>query len=570
MAGSSGGQVMPQAAPKYISTDPNAGSSQAPSKYLSTDPNAGAGTGVSGSWQDAPLAERALGAAQQGLDKLGTLGTPLINKGQQTLTRGNQEADAGSSVPIPGLGMSVPMPAAERSVGYGEQAIGAGMNTMGGAAAQLPHMLAHPIDSLMQMPAFVGHTVSALAHPDTWKNPQLLGSALANAIMLERMGEGTVGAAKGGVGVVKTAAELGKQAQRDGLITALKINADTRARGYMGSIKDQLIKTQEAAKADALQHMRPALAADKADIMSRGGKGAIDKGNVEASLNAGFDKIGEKGGRLSVAAQNELLKFRPDMTMQEALDLRTNLSNLAVKAKHGPDSVPLTMAIKSLNEAIESRAGELGQKGNFAKYNESFTKLYDNKANWMDDLINADDPYSFRDTLKSKQWGTIHRALGEASRKYGFDLDSYANSRDGLMRDAAYADPKKGGVSYEGTFRALSSHPLIATAAYVGAGAAGLPFVVRWLMTGGSPLVSESFEQARLGVPKAPAEWGPRPEPPPTGGGQTDVTGGPTTRGEIQRGVSQLQPETSEEARSRHYMSAQIARAKKAKGKASE
>lgn len=460
---------------------------------------------------------------------LSNVGSPLVTKGQEFSNQGDVARLRGTNPQSLAPDLSG---ALDRSTGYALQGAGAFANQMGATLASTPQMVRHPIDTIEQIPSFVKQTIADLATADTWRNPQLLGKALANALMVERLGEGVVDRVTKAPHTIQTVAELGKQAREQGLMAALKINADTRAHGYMTDMQGQLIKLEGAARADALQHMAQARIMDKLDMVQKGGQGAIDKGNVEAVLNQGFDKIGEKGGRLSVAAQSEMLKFKQGMSLQDAMDLRSNLGNLMGKAKGSPDSVPIKMAYDALTDAIGQRSEDLGQKSAFNKYNESFSKLYDNKEKWLDPLLDARDPYSFRDVLAGKQWGAIQRAIGEGAKKYDFNLDKFANSKEGLVRDAKYADPRSEG-GYLGVFKALASHPIIGTAAYAGAGAAGLPWVLRFIATGFSSKAAESMEQARLGAPKAPGEWGPTAEktPPPYTSGKPGGEGGIAAKG---------------------------------------
>jgi hypothetical protein len=426
---------------------------------------------------------------------------PMAQAGQA------RQADADKT---PGMGGISGM--AQRSLGY-LQGEGAGVGrALEGAATSIPGfvkgMVTHPGDTALDLGRSVTGVLGNLGKLETYTDPSKMGSEVTNLAMLERGAEGAATSIPGFV----NAARLIPDVFKEGLDGALKTNALARAANYAQGIKEYF-KKGEAQMANSVQDsVRSIQIADEMKSRAAGVKGAIDGTQAHAAADEALGKVGIQAGTAAGKAIQLLSTATKDMTFEEAKQMRSKLGQLSAATKSSVDRLVVNEGRAALTDALQKRAGEIGQTSQFKSYNQVWKMLSDAKDNWLQDLYESHSPYSIHNIMTGENGGLISKAAREMSEKFDTDHDAFKQNLDGLKKNIAWVPLEKGGMNFRGVLGTIGKHPVTGLAAYSAAQALGLPFLARFLAVFGAGRVADILDQA--GQPRAslPDVWGDAPK----------------------------------------------------------
>jgi hypothetical protein len=279
------------------------------------------------------------------------------------------------------------------------------------------------------------------------------------------------------------------EAEGSGLSEGLRMRAEARARVYQESLQQQLKQAKALHMAEVEQSVQRLVRADVAENARRGGTGSIDRLQATTALDKVLkgsgpaeEGVGIQARQATANAMGELADQPPKLTFEQAKNLRTVLGDIMMRARSSADRAPVAAAYDALTQQMKAR-GEALSPGDWRAYNEIHSKLQDARGDWLDDAINATDPYTLRDTLRGKQWGKARQWVKETQDKFGQGVSSKAfkEDLDSLHKNVEWAPARPEGASFGGMMRTIQKQPLAAGAAWTALQAIGVPWVAKLL-----------------------------------------------------------------------------------------
>jgi hypothetical protein len=151
----------------------------------------------------------------------------------------------------------------------------------------------------------------------------------------------------------------------------------------------------ESLKAEGVRTIQDAIKADQATSKAAGVSGTIPSTPILTEGLKALEDVGYSNVPKPVQAAIARIGAGPtNMTLEEAVKLRTAFGDAAAKASGNPKSYyVLSAAREALNPAIEARFGELGQAKAWNYYNKKFTAAYDIQESFKNVLEGSGNRY---------------------------------------------------------------------------------------------------------------------------------------------------------------------------------